>query len=98
MNSITACPNVLQYCPVLCNIRPVTVTAEVAVYNASIKGVISEFALEIAKGHHKYFTTDNKPNEEKLNFYKSEAVASMQRQKDIESSDTLSLDDYLLKY
>ena len=47
MNSITACPNVLQYCPVLCNIRPVTVTAEVAVYNASIKGVISEFALEI---------------------------------------------------
>ena len=58
----------------------------------------SEFALEIAKGHHKYFTTDNKSNEEKLNFYKNEAVASMQRQKDIESSDTLSLDDYLLKY
>jgi len=58
----------------------------------------SEFALEIAKSHHKYFMTDNKSNEEKLNFYKSEAIASMQRQKDIELSDTLSLDDYLQKY
>ena len=58
----------------------------------------SEFALEIAKGHRKYFMANNKSNEEKLNFYNSEAIASIQRQKDIESSDILSLDNYLLKY
>ena len=58
----------------------------------------SEFALEVAKSHHKYFTTNNKLNKEELNFYNSEARASIHSQKDIESSDNLSLEDYLLKY
>ena len=58
----------------------------------------SEFALEMAKSHCKYFANNNESNDEKLNFYKREALASIQRQKDIESSETLSLEDYLQKY
>ena len=58
----------------------------------------SELALEMAKSHCKYFAANNESNNEKLNFYKREALASIQRQKDIESSETLSLEDYLQKY
>jgi len=52
----------------------------------------------MAKSHCKYFANNNESNDEKLNFYKREALASIQRQKDIESSETLSLEDYLQKY
>ena len=56
------------------------------------------FALEIARSHRHYFASIAQPDPEASERFRLEAVESLQRQKDIEDSDTIGLDEYLQQY
>jgi len=57
-----------------------------------------EFALESARGHKEYFAALAPLDGDRLRIYEDEAVASIERQRQIEASDTMNFDDYLEKY
>jgi len=57
-----------------------------------------EFALGTARCHRDYFATIESLREKPEALLAGEAVASDQRQKDIEAADDISLDDYLQRY
>ena len=55
------------------------------------------FAKRMSEKHNRYFTSLNL-SEEKNNFFDEASKKSIERQKEIEASDTLNLDDYLQEY
>ncbi len=57
-----------------------------------------EYAYSMARNHRDYFASIAEPNDESSRALRSEAVESLQRQAEIEASDTLSLDEYLAQY
>jgi glutamate--cysteine ligase len=57
-----------------------------------------ELAMSIAKGHRDYFAAITPLSEESQAQFEQAASESIARQKDIEASDTLSLDEYLATY
>jgi glutamate--cysteine ligase len=54
--------------------------------------------LALAKGHRDYFAAITPLSEERLAQFVQEASDSIVRQKEIEASDDISLDQYLAKY
>ena len=57
-----------------------------------------DFALEVSRGHKKYFDSITPmPNERALELER-EAVESLQRQRDIEAADDISFEEYLAHY
>lgn len=56
------------------------------------------FAMEVARGHKDYFAALEPLAPERLRVYLDEAADSVKRQRQIESSDEVSLDDYLATY
>jgi len=56
------------------------------------------FALAAAQGHKEYFAELEPLPEERERIFAQEASESLQRQKQIEAADTISLDRYLEKY
>ena len=57
-----------------------------------------EFGLALAKGHRDYFAAITPLSEERQAQFVQEASDSVLRQKEIEASDDISLDQYLAKY
>jgi glutamate--cysteine ligase len=57
-----------------------------------------EFALGMARGHRDYFATIAPLRESQESLLEQEAAESVQRQKDIEDADDISLDEYLQSY
>jgi len=57
-----------------------------------------DFALSMARSHRDYFASIADANDEAIRALDNEAVESLQRQAEIEASDTLSLDEYLANY
>jgi glutamate--cysteine ligase len=57
-----------------------------------------DFALRMSQVHKSYFLDLYPPNEQQLESFRREAEASLERQADIERSDTLDFDTYLAKY
>ena len=56
------------------------------------------FALQMAESHRDYFASIAQPNKASIDLLRKEAEDSLQRQSDIEASDTISLDEYLSDY
>jgi glutamate--cysteine ligase len=56
------------------------------------------FAFEIAKNHRDYFASITQPNKASLEQFRQEAEDSLQRQHEIETADSISLDEYLADY
>jgi glutamate--cysteine ligase len=56
------------------------------------------FGLQMAKAHRDYFASITQPNKVAMERLRKEAQESLQRQRDIEASDTVSLDQYLSEY
>ncbi len=56
------------------------------------------FAHQMAKNHRDYFASIAQPNNAAIDMFHKEAKESLQRQKDIEESDSISLDEYLSEY
>ena len=56
------------------------------------------FAMSCARGHKDYFAALEPLPEDRLHLYEDEATQSIQRQRDIEAADDISLEDYLAKY
>ncbi len=57
-----------------------------------------EFALDCAVGHQQYFASLAPLAPEQLQLFEREARESLERQDDIEASDTLEFDEYLANY
>ncbi len=57
-----------------------------------------EFALHMSKMHKSYFLGLYPPNEQRLAEFRRQADLSLERQAEMERSDTLSFDDYLAQY
>jgi glutamate--cysteine ligase len=57
-----------------------------------------DFALSMARNHRDYFASIADANDAAIKVLADEAVESLQRQAEIEASDTLSLDQYLENY
>ena len=57
-----------------------------------------EFAYAMAKGHKNYFSQLEALPAERLSLLEQEVLESIQRQKDIETSDTMTFDEYLASY
>jgi glutamate--cysteine ligase len=57
-----------------------------------------EFALDTARRHRDYFASIEPLSESRAKVLADEATASYQRQRDIEITDDMSLDDYLERY
>jgi glutamate--cysteine ligase len=56
------------------------------------------FALELARSHRDYFASIAKPDAASSERFRLEAEESLQRQKEIEAADTITLDEYLKQY
>ena len=56
------------------------------------------FALNMAESHRDYFASIAQPNRESMDLLQKEAQESLQRQSDIEASDSIDLDEYLSDY
>ncbi len=56
------------------------------------------FAMNMARGHKDYFAALEPLRNERLQLYSDEAASSLQRQRDIEASDTMTFDEYLAQY
>jgi len=56
------------------------------------------FALEMARSHQDYFASIAQPNEASSKAFQEEARESLQRQRDIEKTDSIGLDEYLSHY
>lgn len=57
-----------------------------------------DFALSVSEGHRDYFASIESPAPERLQGLESEVAESIQRQRDIEAGDQISLDEYLDAY
>ena len=57
-----------------------------------------EFALEVARGHKRYFANITPLPEERLRELEQEAETSILRQREIEDADDISFEDYLANY
>tara|TARA_R110002096_G_scaffold154_22_gene933 strand:+ start:19165 stop:20727 length:1563 start_codon:yes stop_codon:yes gene_type:complete len=57
-----------------------------------------DYALGMARSHRDYFASIAKPNEDALAEFQQEAQESLQRQAEIEASDSVDLDKYLERY
>ena len=57
-----------------------------------------EFAMSVARGHRDYFGSIAPLSDERLAVLDTEAAESIQRQAEIEASDSISLDEYLAGY
>ena len=57
-----------------------------------------DFALEMARSHRDYFAAIAQPDAVSSKRFHQEAVDSLQRQKEIEATDTIGLDEYLQQY
>jgi len=60
--------------------------------------VFADFGLRVASNYRDYFLGINDDFNRHLEMLKKETQDSLQRQKEIEAADTLSLDDYLDTY
>lgn len=76
-----------------------------ATYSARLLRELSEsgqgfadFGLSLASNHRDYFLGINDDFNQHMQMLEQESADSLQRQKDIEAADTLSLDEYLDKY
>ena len=58
----------------------------------------AEFALQSAKGHRDYFRSLVPVQSQRLAEFETEVAESVERQKQIEASDSLGFDDYLANY
>jgi glutamate--cysteine ligase len=56
------------------------------------------FAFQMAKDHRDYFASITQPNNASIEEFRLEAAESLQRQRDIEAADSMSLDEYLAEY
>lgn len=56
------------------------------------------FAFQMAKDHRDYFASITQPNNAAIEEFRLEAAESLQRQRDIEAADSISLDEYLAEY
>ena len=56
------------------------------------------FGLQMAKAHRDYFASIAQPNKAAMQDFRDEAQESLQRQRDIEASDSVGLDQYLSEY
>jgi glutamate--cysteine ligase len=56
------------------------------------------FALNMARSHRDYFASIAKPDDAAIQGFVQEAAESLQRQRDIEAADVMSLDEYLEDY
>ena len=56
------------------------------------------FALQMAQSHRDYFAAITQPNKAAVAMFKQEATESLQRQRDIEAADSITLDEYLAEY
>ncbi len=56
------------------------------------------YALAMAQSHKDYFASTAQPDDAASKQFRTEALESLQRQKDIEASDSISLDEYLAQY
>lgn len=70
------------------------ILAELRESNASF----FEYTLDVAKGHRDYFQAITSMPDARRAELENEAAASIQRQADIEASDSISLDEYLAAY
>jgi glutamate--cysteine ligase len=57
-----------------------------------------EFALRMSQVHKSYFLDLYPPNEQQLAAFQQEAAASLERQAEIERTDSISFDQYLAQY
>jgi len=58
----------------------------------------AEFALQTSMLHKAYFLDLYPPNERRLDEFKLEAETSLQRRDEIEAADTVSFDEFLVRY
>ena len=56
------------------------------------------FGLAMARSHRDYFALIAQPNDASIDVIRQETKASLQRQSDIEATDSVSLDEYLAQY
>ena len=56
------------------------------------------YALAVAEGHRDYFASIAQPGDGASKQFRQEAEESLQRQQDIEASDSIDLDEYLAQY
>lgn len=56
------------------------------------------FALQMAESHRDYFASITQPKMASMERFRNEATESLQRQRDVEDSDTIDLDEYLSEY
>lgn len=56
------------------------------------------FGLKMAKAHRDYFASIAQPNKVAMQDFTNEALESLQRQRDIEESDSVGIDQYLSEY
>ena len=57
-----------------------------------------DFALEVSRGHKKYFDSITPVSNERASELEEEALESLQRQRDIEAADDISFEEYLAHY
>ena len=57
-----------------------------------------DFALDVARRHRRYYSSIAPMPPERARQLETEAVESLQRQRDIEAADDLSFEEYLARY
>ena len=57
-----------------------------------------DYALAMAQSHRDYFASITQPNDDARETFRLEAEESLRRQREIEASDAISLDEYLAEY
>ena len=62
------------------------------------KSSFFEFALDLARRHRRYFSSIAPMPRERARQLETEAVESLQRQRDLEAADDLSFEEYLARY
>jgi len=75
-----------------------TPSARTLVEMSSSEQSFAEFALQTSMLHKAYFLDLYPPNERRLDEFKLEAETSLQRRDEIEAADTVSFDEFLVRY
>lgn len=75
-----------------------TPSARIITELKSAKTGFFRFALAMAESHRDYFASIAQPNDASNEAFQKEASDSLQRQAEIESSDSIGLDEYLSQY
>lgn len=94
-DSYTAAVNLMQE---IVNVPEDTPSARIIAELEKSNTGFFDFALSMARNHRDYFAAIADATDESTKVLDDEADESLQRQAEIEASDTLSLDDYLTNY